>query len=439
MLMIVTILAMIGCDFFGTLPETTTATTITTTNQTTTQRTTTSETLTTETPYEGPLFLAVSATNYIPDEIIYLSNPQSPHPHLLTHRVGFDYKQTLIHLNQTIATYYTTKLAKEYLVVEIQQPEAVQDQYVISSITLSYPGGTQIKWTNSTTEPGGTRQWYSNYSNTLFYIPFTAPSSIHTSGYTYQVLAIQYIDGVLNKDVRFASEAVDQINVFVEKSHITAQGSMMAEYWPDEEKIVLHSFSNTDNAVVTEVYINDVLQFCEDTVFQSGDTIYIVNPFTSFADHFVTVTVVYDNGLGIMRSVTGLAITVGSYPDPYYYLPIYTIEQLNKIPRDYIAQITLSANITLPSDFEPFTGYTFNIVGNGRTLNVPEEVTFWEYDGDPYYLEMFEQGSINMRNCTINGKIRLANYTLEPYILFTHAGIEHFTLINISLDDLNNL
>lgn len=432
MLSIFLIMAMLGCDFFSKNTDTQIETT------TAISSTTSISTVSTEADYEGPYFIGISATDYIPEENIDLNSTSNQESRLLSFRQYFNHKQSILAFDSSPSNYYTTKLAKEYLVIEIEQPPEVEDQYVISSITITYPSGTKIKWTNSTTEPGGTRKWYSNFSNTLFYIPFTAPSDIETAGYIYQVSAIQYIDGVINEDVRFSPEAIDYINVFVEKKAINTQGEMMAEYWPDENKIVLHNFYNDDGAIVKEVYINDVLQFSGDTLFESGDRIDIVNPYVSFSDYFVTVTVIFDNGLGILRSVTGLAIKVGTYPAPYYYLPISNLEQLNKIPRDYTASISLVDNITLPSDFEPFTGYQLTIAGNGRTLTVPEEATLWEYLGDPIYIEMFPEGSINIRDCSIIGKIRLVNHTTVPYNLFTHASIDHFTLINITYIDLNN-
>jgi hypothetical protein len=47
--------------------------------------------------------------------------------------------------------------------------------------------------------------------------------------------------------------------------------------------------------------------------------------------------------------------------------------------------------------------------------------------------------SLNMRNLTINEKVKLINGTNVNYDLFTHAPITAFTLININYVDLNDL
>lgn len=424
---LVTLFTLLGCDFFSADPEETT-TTVTT------------ETTITSNDYSGPYFLGIEATNWIPEDdndLDYKADDFKPIS--LSYRSSLKNSKTSLALTGSTPVYYTTKNAKDYLVISILQPEAVEDQYVISSITIEYPSGTKIKWTNSTTEPNGSRKWYSNFSNTLFYIPFTSPSTIEQEGYNYTVTAIQYINGIVNEDVRFAEDAKDSLLVYVEKSAITAQGAPIAEYYPEQNKIKLSSYYNIDQAIIKEIYINDVLQASGDLVLDNGDEIAIVNQFTSFANHFVQVRIVYDNGLGILRACESIAIIFGTYPEPYYFLPIYNLEQLNKIPRDFTSTLTLVDNITLPSDFIPFHGYQLSIHGSNRTLTVPNDLVFWEYYGDPEYLNVFDEIGLDMRNLSIEGRIKLVNHTNQIYNLYSHESIDHFNLTNIRFHDLNNL
>jgi hypothetical protein len=362
-LYLVTLFALMGCDFFSadtTQPADTASTT---------------ENLTTNQDYKGPYFLGIEATNWIPSENLELNYKSDDYkPFSLSFRSTYSTAKLSLILMDDVPIYYTTKSAKNYLVISIQQPEAVEDQYVISSITIEYPSGTKIKWTNSTTEPGGDRKWYSNFSNTLFYIPFTAPADIKQSGYNYKVTAIQYINGIVNEDVRFAEHALDTLLVYVEKSPIHAQGQPIAEYYPNDNKITLHSYYNLDQAIIKEIYVNDVLQVSGDLNLESGDDILLVNQYISFSDYFVQVRIIYDNGLGILRTCEAIAVVVGTYPAPYYFLPIFNYNQLSKIPKDYIATLNIVDNITIPDDFIPFHGYQFSLNGNGFTLTVPEDL-----------------------------------------------------------------
>ncbi len=432
-LLFFTTFVLLGCDFFNSKSTTSTTDTSITSSTSDISSTTTVD------AYEGPYFLSVNATDFIPnDNQMLYSHNQTAKPIEIKEKFITNSTSSIIDYSDEKAIYYTTKQKKNYLVIEIEQPFNVEDQYVISSITIQYPSGSKIKWTNSTTEPGGNRKWYSNYSNTLFYIPFTSPNTIEQTGYDYKVTAIQYINGILNEDVRFAEECLDTIRVYVEKDHIHSGGEPVGEYFPDTNTIVLTSFYDFDNAIVHEIYVNDVLQMTGDFDLESGDIITISNPIVSFASHFVSITIIYDNGLGILKSFYGIALQLGLEQSPSYYFPIYNSVQFNKIPKDYIARIDLVASITLTEAFIPFSNYQINIDGHGRTLTVPTDLVLWEYYDHNDYMGEFDSFAINIRDLTISGKVKLINGTDEIYNLFTHAPISAFTLVNINYDGLNN-
>ncbi len=320
----------------------------------------------------------------------------------------------------------------EYLVIDITQPEEVEDQYVISSITIQYPDGSKIKWTSATTEPGGNRKWYSNPSNTKFYIPYTTPFAPQIEGYKYQVTAIQYLDGATNKDVRFQTESRDYVTLMVVNRAPYLDATM--EYSGGCLGLYLYNITNLDSVTMSNLLINNEL-------IEEGDLTFtprILKTFTTCpvlsTDGWLKLGFSYPDGIGGVR-IAEFVIVDTSFME----IRIHTGEDLMMLPKDFMGRVTLMANITIPESFEPFRSGLFGLdsISGNETITIEGDApTFLLWQSRPqdnfqseYY--MFRM-RLMLRIGGANKPIVFENNNVSPAFIYSSLAQIDLVLIRVS-------
>jgi hypothetical protein len=148
-----------------------------------------------------------------------------------------------------VATIFNSTIsADEWLVIYVNQPIEVVEQYVIQSVTIKYPGGVEVKWQNLTTDEVGRRMRMS-LDGLRIYIPINVPHSV--GEYSYSVEAIEYL--YLQEDylVRKTDNTIDTIVVIAggNKARLITMGS-----YADGFKLVeVHSY--IDGLTLSELNI----------------------------------------------------------------------------------------------------------------------------------------------------------------------------------------
>jgi hypothetical protein len=389
-------------------------------------------TTTTEEVYQGPYFKGLYLSKGLP---LILSTPVHMPLGLKSQM------DTTVEMNpyneDSVMESFRGQL--EYLVIDITQPQEVEDQYVISSITIQYPNGSKIKWTSATTEPNGTRKWYSNSSNTKFYIPYTTPNTPQLEGYVYQVTAIQYLDGTMNKDVRFEEQARDFVTLKVINKAPSIDGFLiLGGSCPVLDTRV---FSNVDSVPITSMFVNNVLVQEGNLTFQQESAITIPSCPLLSTDGWFKLGLSYDDGIGGTRLAEYLITTM-----VVTEIRIHTGADLMLIPKNFQGILTLMANITLPADFEPFRSGIFGIdsITGNETITIEGDAatfTLWQSRMEDHFLTEYFGFKIRLllRIGGTNKPIVFENNNVSPAFLFSTLENQLLVLIHVDRKTLNEV
>jgi hypothetical protein len=286
-----------------------------------------------------------------------------------------------------IPIYITTINSQEWLVIYLDQPAEIIDQYVIQSVTINYPNNTQRKWQNSSTEFSDpmSRKMSITPDGTKIYIPIT--TSDYLGDYIYTVEAVEYMYNQENylavKNTDTIDSVIMRVGVGIEITHdlldcLSYNALLHTLVYDTESENYNNLYSN--NLIYDEVYINGVLV---------GEHIPITNNFSipeevyNITDNWVTLEVRFntgDNELSILKFFIK--------ENDSRTVNIHNYEQFNMIPREtqLFMYIILFNDIIIPAEFEPL--HINNLVissnNNSKLIFLEENITFWEFTSEDY-------------------------------------------------------
>lgn len=159
---------------------------------------------------------AVSGDNSID---LYMPAPLMPNKRLAPTKLAEtnDGSSTQIIDGNVVSVFDTTINLSDWLVISINQPEVVTEQYVIQSATIVNPNGSKTKWQSITVDSLGRRMKIS-LNGLQLYIPVINPST--PGQYEFKVDAIEYLYKQQNYLVSSTENSIDTVRFNVANPEI---------------------------------------------------------------------------------------------------------------------------------------------------------------------------------------------------------------------------